>query len=58
MSRSAKVLQCVRTERWKTIRYFEQDPVYEELYDSSRTLTSHAFLSGTPVTLTGLLKCA
>ena len=23
----------VRTERWKYIRYFEQQPVYEELYD-------------------------
>lgn len=23
----------VRTQRWKYIRYFEQDPVYEELYD-------------------------
>ena len=23
----------VRTKRWKYIRYFEQNPVYEELYD-------------------------
>ena len=23
----------VRTDRWKYIRYFEQQPVYEELYD-------------------------
>jgi len=23
----------VRTERWKYIRYFRQQPVYEELYD-------------------------
>jgi len=23
----------VRNERWKYVRYFEQDPVYEELYD-------------------------
>ena len=31
----------IRTQRWKYIRYYEQQPVYEELYDLlARTLTN------------------
>jgi arylsulfatase A-like enzyme len=38
----------VRTARWKYLRYFEQDPVHEELYDLERDPHERVDLSGDP----------
>ena len=38
----------VRTERWKYIRYFEQQPVYEELYDLQNDPMETVNLLGDP----------
>lgn len=38
----------VRTERWKYIRYFEQRPIYEELYDLENDPHEARNLAGNP----------
>ena len=38
----------VRTERWKYIRYFERDPIYEELYDLEKDPHESRNLVGDP----------
>jgi arylsulfatase A-like enzyme len=38
----------VRTERWKYIRYFEQQPVYEELFDLTSVPQETHNLAGDP----------
>lgn len=39
----------VRTEAWKYIRYFEESPLHEELYDLRKDRRESVNLSGEPL---------